>query len=131
MGLLNHMLTSSYLEVKKQNYMFKGFVAENFVQQELAALGREPSFSWADARAEIEFLLADAQGRIVPVEVKSGARTRARSLQSYITKCQPHRTIKLIGGRAPTQQHDTNWVAPLYYAEDLGGRLLDSVDYAV
>jgi predicted AAA+ superfamily ATPase len=125
-GLLNHMLTSSYLEIKKQNYMFKGFVAENFVQQELAALGHEPSFSWADARAEIEFLLTDAQGRIFPVEVKSGARTRARSLQSYITKCRPHRTIKLIGGRGPDKQHHTNWVAPLYYAEDLGGRLLDS-----
>jgi predicted AAA+ superfamily ATPase len=125
-GLLNHMLRSSYQEIKNQNYMFKGFVAENFVQQELAALEHEPSFSWADARAEIEFLLTDRQGRVIPVEVKSGARTRARSLHSYITKCQPHRTIKLIGARGPAQQHDSNWVVPLYYAEDLGGRLIDA-----
>jgi len=125
-GLLNHMLRSSYQEIKNQNYMFKGFVAENFVQQELAALGYEPSFSWADARAEIEFLLTDTQGRVIPVEVKSGVRTRARSLQSYITKCQPHRTIKLIGAKGPAQQHGSSWVAPLYYAEDLGGRLIDA-----
>jgi len=50
-GLLNHLLTSSYQEIKSQNYMFKGYVAENFVQQELAVQGREPSFSWVDARA--------------------------------------------------------------------------------
>ncbi len=32
-GLLNHMLGNSYKEIKQQNYEYKGYVAENFVQQ--------------------------------------------------------------------------------------------------
>ncbi|MCV5216538.1 DUF4143 domain-containing protein, partial [Escherichia coli] len=74
-GLLNHMLGTGYREIKQQGYEYKGYVAENYVQQEIAALGIEPSFSWGDARAEIEIIIADDLGRIVPVEVKSGKRT--------------------------------------------------------
>jgi uncharacterized protein len=56
-GLLNHMLGSSYKEIKQQNYEYQGYVAENFVQQELTAMGVDPTYSWNDARAEIEFIL--------------------------------------------------------------------------
>ncbi|MCD8494344.1 MAG: DUF4143 domain-containing protein [Burkholderiaceae bacterium] len=81
-GLLNHMLGSSYQQIKRQAYGYKGFVAENFVQQELAVLGIEPTHAWFDVRVEIEFLLTTPLGEIVTVEVKSGVRTRARSLAS-------------------------------------------------
>ena len=116
-GLLNAMLDTSYQEIKKQAYEYKGYIAENFVQQELAALGYEPSYSWQSARAEIEFLLNDSQGRLVPLEVKSGKRTRARSLQSYIEKCAPHKTIKLTGTRASEAREQKQLVMPLYFAE--------------
>ena len=76
-GLLNHMLGSRYKEIKQQGYEYKGYVAENFVQQELTAIGVDPGYSWRDARAEIEFILVTGEGDIVPVEVKSGKRTRA------------------------------------------------------
>ena len=50
-----------------------------------------------DARAEIEFIVTNQQGRIVPIEVKSGKHTQAKSLQTYLQgQCQPHKTIKLI-----------------------------------
>lgn len=118
-GLLNHMLGTGYREIKNQGYEYKGYVAENFVQQEFAVMGLEPSFSWQDARAEVEFIVANDEGLIVPVEVKSGKRTRAKSLQSYIQKCHPHRTIKLTGtqGSSAIEQH--NIVLPLYYAQHL------------
>lgn len=45
-GLLQHMLGVSYKEIKQQGYEYKGYVAENFVLQELAALGIDPTFSW-------------------------------------------------------------------------------------
>ncbi|TCI04092.1 ATP-binding protein [Corallincola luteus] len=116
-GLLNHMLGVSYREIKQQGYEYKGFVAESFVQQEFAAQGIDPTFSWGDARAEIEFIVADDQGNIIPIEVKSGKRTRAKSLQSYINKCAPNKTIKLTGtqGSSPVERH--NIVLPLYYSE--------------
>ncbi len=115
-GLLNHMLGTQYQELKKQSYEYKGYIAENFVQQELTTLGIDPSYSWNDARAEIEFLLTNEEGKIIPIEVKSGTRTRAKSLQSYITKCQPHKTFKLTGTQGSSELEQTNIVMPLYYA---------------
>jgi len=128
-GLLNHMLGTSYKEIKLQGYEYKGYIAENFVQQEFAACGIEPSFSWGDARAEIEFILTDDVGRIVPVEVKSGKRTRAKSLQSYIEKCKPHKTLKLTGTPGSLAMETTNIVMPLYYAEYVRARLLADCEH--
>jgi len=116
-GLLNHMLGVSYKEIKQQGYEYKGYVAENFVQQELAAMGVSPTFSWNHARAEIEFIAADQTGNIIPIEVKSGKRTRAKSLQSYIEKCKPLKTIKLTGTQGSPTLERKNLVFPLYYTE--------------
>lgn len=116
-GILNHMLGISYREIKNQGYEYKGYIAENFVQQEFTAIGIEPSFSWQDARAEIEFIVTNDDGQIVPVEVKSGKRTRARSLQSYIEKCQPHKTIKLAGTQGSPSTEQRHIVLPLYFAQ--------------
>ena len=121
-GLLNNMLGVGYREIKQQAFEYKGYIAENFVQQELAAIGIEPSFSWSDARAEIEFIVTNDQGQIIPIEVKSGKRTRAKSLQSYIEKCQPHKTIKLTGTQGSTEIMQTHIVMPLYYAQYLPTR---------
>ncbi|QDF76765.1 MULTISPECIES: ATP-binding protein [Shewanella] len=121
-GLLNHMLGSSYKEIKQQNYEYKGYVAENFVQQELTAIGVDPSYSWNDARAEIEFILATDEGDIVPVEVKSGKRTRAKSLTSYVEKCTPSKTFKLTGTQGSSALEQTNIVMPLYFTQYLPQR---------
>lgn len=122
-GLLNHMLNTTYREIKFQGYEYKGYIAENFVQQEFAVMGIEPSFSWSDSRAEIEFIVSNQEGLIVPVEVKSGKRTRAKSLQSYITKCAPHKTIKLTGTQGSGQEEQTNIVMPIYYTEYIWNRM--------
>jgi len=116
-GVLNHMLGVSYKEIKQQGFEYKGYIAENFVQQEFAAQGVDPTFSWGDARAEIEFIATDEEGEIIPIEVKSGKRTRAKSLQSYITKCQPRRTIKLTGTQGSSPLEKKNIVLPLYYSQ--------------
>lgn len=116
-GLLNHMLKSSYKEIKLQGYEYKGYIAENFVQQELAAIGIEPGYSWGDARAEIEFIVTNDEGLVVPIEVKSGKRTRAKSLQSYIAKCAPHKTLKLTGTQGSLPTEKTHIVLPLYFTE--------------
>jgi predicted AAA+ superfamily ATPase len=118
-GLLNHMLGNSYKAIKQQDYEYKGYVAENFVQQELAAIGIDPSYSWNDALAEIEFILATDEGKIVPVEVKSGKRTRAKSLASYIEKCTPSKTFKLTGTQGSSAQEQTHIVMPLYFTQYL------------
>ena len=119
-GLLNHMLGLNYKMLKQQGFEYKGYIAENFVQQEFAALGLDPTYSWNDARAEIEFIITDDVGNIIPIEVKSGKRTRARSLQSYITKCAPHKTIKLTGTQGSSPLEQEHIVLPLYYTKYVG-----------
>ncbi|MDZ7925111.1 MAG: ATP-binding protein [Marinagarivorans sp.] len=114
-GLLNHMLGTGYKELKQQKYEYKGYIAENFVQQELAVLGLEPTYSWGDARAELEFMISDDIGQIIPIEVKSGKRTKAKSLASYITKCEPHKMIKLTGTQGSPVTETVNIVMPLYF----------------
>ncbi|MFL0839713.1 ATP-binding protein [Vibrio parahaemolyticus] len=118
-GLLHHLLDTSYLEIKRQGHEYKGYIAENFVLQELASLGIEPTFSWSDARAEMELIISDELGRIIPVEIKSSNRTQAKSLPSYITKCRPHKTIKLTGTQGSPTTETVNIEMPLYYTEFL------------
>ena len=98
---------------------YKGYVAENFVQTELCARVGHPTYGWFAGRAEVEFLQRCRSGEVVPVEVKSGSRTRARSLRSYIERYAPSRAIKLVGavggdGGGPIEA----W--PLYDAQFLG-----------
>ena len=128
-GLLQHMLGVSYQQIKQQGYEYKGYVAENFVQQELVAMGVDPSYSWNDARAEIEFIVPDQMGNIIPIEVKSGKRTKAKSLRSYIEKCQPHKTIKLTGTQASSTPEQQHFVFPLYYTEHVFERHLQGMGY--
>lgn len=120
-GLLGRMLSLSYQEIKQQGYDYKGFMAENFVQQELVAQGIFPTYSWGNSRAEIEFILPDEVGNITPIEVKSGKRTKAKSLQSYIIKFAPKTTIKLTGTQGSSPLEKQNVVLPLYYVEYVVG----------
>ena len=116
-GLLGHMLGMTYAEQHDQRTTYKGYIAENFVQTELAARVGYPSFGWFEARAEIEFLHRDQGGRVVPVEVKSGSRTQARSLRSYIDRYAPHRAVKLADSEGGSFGEVETW--PLYDAQFL------------
>lgn len=115
-GVLGHMLDISYQEHRQQSYEYKGYLAENFVQNELRVTGCYPTYSWDFRQAEIEFLVKTNNGEIIPVEVKSGKRTRAKSLQSYVERYKPARTVKLIGSAGGTEQAGQNITWPLYYA---------------
>ena len=54
-------------------------------------------------------------GSVVPIEVKSGKRTRAKSLAVYVERYQPKTTIKLIGSTGSIEDSSA-LVLPLYYA---------------
>lgn len=113
-GLLGNMLGLTYREHRDQGFNYKGYIAENFVQNELVAKYGNPTYSWEYARSEIEFLFKQDNGNIYPIEVKSGKRTRAKSLDVYIQRYQPEKTIKLIGSRGSLENSNAI-VLPLYY----------------
>ena len=107
-----------YADQQAQSLSFKGYIAENFVQNELSVRVAYPTFGWEQANAQVEFLHRGRDGEVIPIEVKSGSRTRARSLRSYVERYQPRRAIKLIGGPGGEGEGVIEtW--PLYYAQHL------------
>lgn len=73
---------------------YKGYIAENFVAQELVSMGIKELFCWEGRTSEIEFLLDTLQG-IIPVEVKSGINTKAKSLKVFEDRYHPGKSIVL------------------------------------
>ena len=62
---------------------FKGALTENYVMQALVTNGFTPYY-WIDRnQAEVDFVLQDKDGRILPIEAKSAAHVRAQSLQTF------------------------------------------------
>lgn len=63
---------------------FKGAFTEQYVLQQLLALGLKPYY-WSNTKtpSEIDFIIQDSQ-RVIPVEVKAEEKVRARSLAQFI-----------------------------------------------
>lgn len=94
-GILNCHLDISYQEILNQEVKtFKGFIAENFVSIHLRQLGIISSFCWQKNESEIEFLI-NLRGEIYPLEIKSGKRTRCKSLVVYKGKYLPQKMFIL------------------------------------
>ena len=117
-GILRHLLRPPCALQREPTYAYTGFLAENFVPTELCARVGHPTYGWRRARAEIESLHQARNGEIIPAEVKSRRRSRARSSSSYIARYAPERAITLTaeprGGRDGVV---TNW--PLFEAQFL------------
>ncbi len=119
-GLLGAMLELPYEAILRQDYgIAKGFFAENFVVQEFLASGSKKLYSWARRNSEVELIRLIA-GEIIPIEVKSGLRTRAKSLDQYIKHYHPQSAIK-ISAKPLSRPNDSlidNY--PLYLAGRIG-----------
>lgn len=91
-GLLSCMVDAPADQMLIGNNMFtefKGAFTEQYVMQQLKALGLSPYY-WSNAKtpAEIDFVI-QKDSRIIPVEVKAEENVRARSLAQFI-KDNPH-----------------------------------------
>ena len=74
---------------------FKGYFAESFVAQQLlyANIQNEKLFSWQEGGYELEFIM-DVEGKAVPIEVKSGHNTKAKSMKMFAKKYNsPHEIL--------------------------------------
>ncbi len=94
---------------------YKGYFAENFVVQELQAAGLENIYNWQQGKAEVEFI-CDRDGDIIPIEVKSGSVTQAKSLEIFNKKYQPKRRVIFSARNIQLQQSGTLRMLPLYLA---------------
>lgn len=98
-GLLGALTNLGPETIMRYDYgTYKGYFAENFVLQELHSYGFNQIVTWAGRTSEIEFVLEYA-GDVVPIEVKAGINTKAKSLSAYINKYHPVCAVKITGNK--------------------------------
>lgn len=93
-GLLRSLANIDIKEILlDKNEMYKGVLTENYVANELNIKYRELYF-YLFEKYEIDFLVK-IDGRILPVEVKSGKNTSSKSFKKYIEKYNPDYGIRI------------------------------------
>ena len=113
LGALSRLPVKAVLDYDFGTY--KGYYAENFVAQTFRSGNRADAVCWREGTAEVEFL-TDVEGKAVPVEVKSGWVTQAKSLKSFSDKYRPAFSAVLSGRNAGCDKHLGRHYYPLYLA---------------
>jgi len=113
-GLLGAMTNLNPERIMRYDYgSYKGYFAENFVLQELYSYKLNKIVTWSGKTSEIEFVL-EIDGNIIPVEVKSGFNTKAKSLQAFINKYNPVYSVKFTGNKFGCDKQKRIFNYPLY-----------------
>jgi hypothetical protein len=91
---------------------FKGALTENYVAQELIASRQQNPYYWtSEGTAEVDFLIEE-EHQIYPLEIKSGASQKKKSLLVYNQKYGPS---KLLRATTMNLKHDGDiYNYPLY-----------------
>ena len=101
-------LSTFYLSDPRIFDDFHGAMTEQYICQELKTVGTDPLFYWGRDKgaAEIDFVM-QYKTEIVPIEVKSGRITQAKSLKVYRDEYNPSIAIE-------TSLNMFRYDAPLY-----------------
>ena len=92
--LKSGMSAHNILTAIEDNNTFIGAIVENYVAVQLR-VNRSELYYWDSAHtAEIDFIIQDGD-EIIPIEVKSSAHTRSRSLSVYKAKYSPPYAIRI------------------------------------
>ena len=93
--------------------VFSGRIIEHIVGQELYATSSSPLHAlnfWArdksQSNAEVDYVLP-VSGALIPVEVKSGASGRLRSLHAFVNAVRHATAVRLYGGLFALEQSKT------------------------
>lgn len=114
-GLLNYAagLHSQMLNTRDFNTLYKGYITNHIVLQELIAQSDIVSFIptfWtrenANSNAEVDVLYAH-QFKAIPIEIKSGASGRLRSLHEFIDRADHTLAIRLLANHHSFEQIQT------------------------
>lgn len=74
---------------------FKGALAENYVASVLTSSGHTVFYWESNGKAEVDFIIQMKNGDIIPIEVKSGEHTKAKSLNVYMSRYKPPYAIRI------------------------------------
>lgn len=115
-GILGQMLDIPPARIIAEDYgLAKGFFAENLSLQQLIKSDSFTPYCYQYNQSEIEFVEL-LHGKPCAIEVKSGNKTRARSLRSYVKKYSPDLAIKLTKNNFSFEDETRVLSVPLYLA---------------
>lgn len=102
---------------------FKGAMAEQLVFQELVANGWKPWYYRKDKPTrEVDFLL-ESGSQIVPIEVKSGEKTYAKSFGEFIREHEIETAFKISQAEYRARKNGAVKYWPMYLVEGLRGAI--------
>lgn len=118
-SLLGYQSQQWLLQVNN-NWINKGEIVESFVGQELLAYAdpyvQTPLFYWQrqerSSNAEVDYLI-ERIGKVIPIEVKSGAGTTLKSMHSFLSS-HPHSPYGIRFSALPLEQQANIYSYPLY-----------------
>ena len=93
---------------------FRGVMAKNYVSQALTANDLRTYYWNPDPYTEVDFMIQDTDGEVVPIEVKSGDRTGSKSLTKIRNRISPRSAIRLSSKNFGLE--DGLYSIPLYAA---------------
>ena len=103
-GLLNYAagIQSTLIGIKDFNSLYKGYITNHMIIQELMAssirIDYRPMF-WtrenANSNAEVD-LVINYKNLLIPIEIKSGAKGRLRSLHEYMDRTNHRYAVRLL-----------------------------------
>ncbi len=76
---------------------FKGALTENYVAFSLTCSGHTPYYWESNGQAEVDFVIQDKEGNIIPIEVKAAENVRAKSLNIFIKRYKPSYSMRISG----------------------------------
>lgn len=122
-GLLrvkSNVSASTILDESDLYVRYKGAFSENYVLNELKAIGIEPYFWRSGNSAEIDFIY-EKNSELIPVEVKSADNTQAKSYKQFCKKYAPGFGFKLSGKNIADNMYEKTktYSIPLYLTWNL------------
>jgi len=95
-GLLSNSLGLNISSILSKNISIeaKGALSENYVMQQLVALGFEPNYWESDGKAELDFVIQTKNG-VLPIECKFADNVQAKSLKVFVNKYEPKYAIRI------------------------------------
>jgi hypothetical protein len=85
---------ATVLSAGETDNTFLGAVSENYVAQALHSKGHVLYYWATDGQSELDFVL-QKDDDIIAVEVKTGTRTKSKSLNMFVTKYRPAYSIRI------------------------------------
>lgn len=139
-GLINHQLNiqADMLAMKDLSQSFRGAIVPHLIIQELSSLNITTSqlpYFWVreklQSSAEVDMVL-QYQGRVIPVEIKSGKKGTLKSLMLLVDMLDHPYTIRMYAGKFLIEQHKTHSGKSFYIMNlpyYLGTQLWAYLDY--